>query len=80
MKKLIIALTLSLFVASPVFAAATVDTTVVYNSGFLVLTFLGFCAMIVIAKLIPAISLLVGSVRSAAQSLSAGKEKASLGI
>lgn len=74
------ALALSILAASPVFASGAVDTTVVYNSGFLVLAFLGFCAMIVVAQLIPAIILLVGSVRSAVQGLSQKKAKASIGL
>lgn len=77
---LVTALALSIFSASPVLASGTVDTTVVYNSGFLVLAFLGFCAMIVVAQLIPAIILLVGSIRSAFQGLSQKKAKASLGL
>lgn len=54
-------LTISLLLASP---ALAVDTTKVYNSGFLVLAFLGFCALIVVAQLLPAIMLLIGSIRS----------------
>ncbi|MHB1397527.1 MAG: hypothetical protein ACYDAI_04150 [Trichloromonadaceae bacterium] len=53
----------SLLLTSPALAAA-VDTTKVYNSGFLVLAFLGFCALIVVAQLLPAIFLLIGSIRS----------------
>lgn len=64
MKKFISALSLVL-ISSPVMAA--VDTTKVYNSGILVFAFLGFCAMIVIAQLIPAIFLLVTSVKAAFQ-------------
>lgn len=70
---------LMILAASPVFAGA-VDTSKVYNSGFLVLAFLGFCAMIVIAQLIPAIILLVGSVRGMVKGLSDKKAKASIGL
>lgn len=77
---LFVVLALSIFAASPVFASGAVDTTKVYNSGFLVLAFLGFCAMIVVAQLIPAIILLVGSVRSAVRGLSDKKAKASIGL
>ncbi|MEJ2201370.1 MAG: hypothetical protein P8X63_10215 [Desulfuromonadaceae bacterium] len=76
---LFIALALSIAAASPVLAAGGVDTTKVYNSGFLVLAFLGFCAMIVVAQLIPAIILLVGTIRSALQTRSEKKAK-SLGV
>jgi hypothetical protein len=44
--------------------ALAVDTTRVYNSGILVLLFLGVCALIVVVQLIPAMVLLFGSLRS----------------
>ena len=47
--------------ASP---ALAVDTTRVYNSGILVLLFLGVCALIVMVQLIPALTLCFGSIRS----------------
>jgi hypothetical protein len=46
--------------ASP---ALAVDTTRVYNSGILVLLFLGVCALIVGVQLIPALTLCFGSIR-----------------
>lgn len=48
--------------AAPAFAS--VDTTRVYNSGILVLLFLGVCALIVVVQLIPAMMLLFGSIRT----------------
>jgi hypothetical protein len=47
--------------ASP---ALAVDTARVYNSGILVLFFLGVCALIVGVQLIPALTLCFGSIRS----------------
>jgi hypothetical protein len=47
--------------ASP---AMAVDTTRVYNSGILVLIFLGVCALIVGVQLIPALVLCFGSIRT----------------
>jgi hypothetical protein len=44
--------------------AMAVDTTRVYNSGILVLLFLGICALIVVVQLIPAMMLLFGSIRT----------------
>jgi hypothetical protein len=44
--------------------ALAVDTTRVYNSGILVLLFLGICALIVVVQLIPAMMLLFGSLRT----------------
>jgi hypothetical protein len=52
--------------ASPALAA---DTHKVYNSGILVLAFLGFCALVVVSQLIPSIVLLCGILKEAAQGL-----------
>lgn len=72
-------LTLALMlVTTSVSLAADVDTTKVYNSGFLVLAFLGFCAMIVVAQLIPAIILMVGSIRSMVKGMSKKKSQVRL--
>lgn len=57
--------------ASPAFA---VDTTKVYNSGILVLAFLGFCALVVVIQVIPAIMLMIGSIRSMIRAASQKKE------
>lgn len=57
------ALVVGLVAATPAFAAST---TRVYTSGVLVLVFLGFCALVVVAQLIPAIISLVGMIKSAA--------------
>jgi hypothetical protein len=63
-------LALSLLLSSP---ALAVDTTKVYNSGLLVLAFLGFCALIVVAQLLPAIFLLIGSLRSMVKEAKKGR-------
>lgn len=60
---LVTTLALGLTAATPAFAAST---TRVYSSGLLVLVFLGFCALVVVAQLIPAIISLVGMMKSAA--------------
>lgn len=52
---------LSLAAVTPAFAAST---TRVYNSGILVLVFLGFCALVVVAQLIPALITLWGMLKS----------------
>ncbi len=44
-------------------AAHAASTSKVYSSGILVLIFLGFCALVVIAQLIPAIITLVGMIK-----------------
>lgn len=57
-------LALSLAAATPAFAAST---SRVYSSGILVLVFLGFCALVVVAQLIPAIITLVGMIKGYAE-------------
>ena len=57
-------LALSLAAVTPAFAAST---TRVYSSGALVLVFLGFCALVVVAQLIPAILTLVGMIKGYAE-------------
>lgn len=49
--------------ASTAFAATGAR---VYNSGILVLAFLGFCALVVVIQLIPAIMTLLGMIRGVA--------------
>ncbi len=61
MKAIITTLTLSLF-AVPAFA---VDTTQTYNSGILVLLFVGFCALLIVAQLVPAVLTLFGMTKAA---------------
>jgi hypothetical protein len=63
MKAIIATLSLILF-AVPAFA---VDTTQTYNSGILVLLFVGFCALLIVAQLVPAVLTLVGMTKAVAQ-------------
>ena len=63
MKALLTTLSLSLF-AVPAFA---VDTAQTYNSGILVLLFVGFCALIIVAQLVPATLALFGMTKAVAQ-------------
>ncbi|MBE0596667.1 MAG: hypothetical protein IH614_05310 [Desulfuromonadales bacterium] len=62
MKKLETAITFAalMLAASP---ALAVDTTKVYNSGLLVLVFVGICALFVVSQMIPAIIMLVGALK-----------------
>jgi FixJ family two-component response regulator len=69
-KSLLSTLTLVLIMISPVFA---VDTAVTYNSGLLVLLFVGFCALLIVAQLIPALLTLFGMTKAAGQEV--GKRK-----
>lgn len=63
MKALMTTLTLILF-AVPAFA---VDTAQTYTSGLLVLLFVGFCALIIVMQLVPAVLVLFGMTKAAAQ-------------
>ncbi len=68
---IITALTLMLGVVPHAFAASTAK---VYSSGILVLVFLGFCALVVVVQLIPAIITLVGMIRGMVKGGEAAKE------
>jgi hypothetical protein len=48
-------------------AAATVDTSLTYNSGILVLAFAGFLALVVVVQTIPAFISLYGMIKGAAE-------------
>ena len=70
MKTTIATITLLLASLSTAFAsgAAThVDTSVTYNSGWLVLAFAGFLALVVVMQTIPAIISLYGMIKGAAE-------------
>lgn len=67
MKAILTTLSLSLF-ALPAFA---VDTAKTYNSGILVLLFVGFCALLIVAQLVPALLALFGMTKAVSQ----GKRK-----
>jgi hypothetical protein len=57
---MLIAATALCLLASPAFA---VDTTKVYNSGILVLLFLGVCALIVLVQVMPALVMMFGAIK-----------------
>jgi hypothetical protein len=54
-----------MIVSTAAFAAA--PTNKVYSSGLLVLVFLGFCALVVVAQLIPAMISLYGLIKGAVE-------------
>lgn len=68
LETLFITVTLCIFAVSEAFAAST---TRVYNSGILVIAFLGFCALVVVVQMIPALITMWGIVKE----LVAGKGK-----
>ncbi len=53
--------------------ALAVNTSQTYNSGILVLLFVGFCALIIIAQLVPAVLALLGMTKEAVKSTSGGR-------
>ena len=57
--------------------AWAVDTSQTYQSGILVLLFLGVCALIIVAQMVPALLLMLGTVSAFAKKLR-GKEKAAV--
>lgn len=66
MKTILTTLAMLLLAVSPVMAA---DTTKVYTSGILVLLFVGFCALLVVVQLLPAILSLMGMTEKAAKNV-----------
>jgi len=66
-KSLLSSIVLTLMLFTPVFA---VDTTVTYTSGLLVLLFVGFCALIIVAQLIPALLVLFGMTKAVSKGVS----------
>ena len=66
MKTAISTLYLVLAVMSPAIAA---ETTVVYKSGILVSVFVGVCALIVVAQLVPALMLVMGFIKATVASM-----------
>ena len=65
---------LLLMLVSP---ALAVDTSKTYNSGILILLFVGFCALLIVAQLVPALLALFGMTKEAARSTSGKKLAAS---
>jgi hypothetical protein len=61
MKTIISTIFLVLATISPAFAA---ETVVVYKSGLLVVAFVGICALIVVAQMVPALILLMGFIKA----------------
>lgn len=69
-KTLLSTLIVVLLAVSP---ALAVDTSQTYNSGILVLLFVGFCALLIVAQLVPAVLALFGMTKEAAKSTSGKK-------
>jgi DNA-binding NtrC family response regulator len=70
MKSILSTIAVTMMLVSPAFA---VDTSATYNSGILVLLFVGFCALLIVAQLVPALLMLFGMTKAATQGLSQRK-------
>lgn len=73
-KTVLTVLVLMILTVSP---ALAVDTSKTYNSGILILLFVGFCALIIIAQLVPAVLALLGMTKEAVKSTSGERVAAS---
>lgn len=69
-KTVLTVLVLMIMTVSP---ALAVDTSQTYSSGILVLLFVGFCALLIVAQLVPAVLALFGMTKEAAKSTSGKK-------
>jgi len=67
-------LTSAAIILLTVHQAWAVDTTQTYQSGILVLVFLGVCALIIVVQMVPALILMLGTVAAFAKKLRS-KEK-----
>lgn len=72
--KTVLATLITLSAAIPAVAASTAGRT--DHSGILVWAFLGFCALIVVAQLVPAVLVMLGIVKGVATSDSKVSDKA----
>lgn len=70
MKSMLSTIALTMMLVSPAFA---VDTSATYNSGILVLLFIGFCALVIVAQLVPAVLMLFGMTKAVGQGLAEKK-------
>jgi len=80
MKGLMKFVMVSLMLMMAIQPAWAVDTTQTYRSGILVLIFIGICALLVVAQLVPALIVMMGAVSGFARKMAAKKEVAEAGI
>jgi hypothetical protein len=77
MKTIRALLTTAAIILLTVHQAWAVDTTQTYQSGMLVLVFLGVCALIIVAQMVPALILMLGTISAFAKKVR-GKERAAV--
>lgn len=73
-KSVLSTIAITMMLVSPAFA---VDTTATYNSGILVLLFIGFCALLIVAQLVPAVLMLFGMTKAVSKGISEKKAQTS---
>lgn len=73
-KSVLSTIAITMLLVTPAFA---VDTAQTYNSGILVLLFVGFCALLIVAQLVPAVLVLFGMTKAAVQGASEKKAQVS---
>jgi len=66
-KSMLSTITITLMLVTPAFA---VDTAKTYSSGILVMLLVGFCALLIVAQLVPALLVLFGMTKAVAQGIS----------
>lgn len=66
-KSVLSTIAITLMLVTPAFA---IDTAQTYNSGILTLLFVGFCALLIVAQLVPAVLVLFGMTKAVAQGVS----------
>ncbi|MCD6580929.1 MAG: hypothetical protein J7K90_03935 [Desulfuromusa sp.] len=65
-KSVLSTLLVTMILVTPAFA---IDAAITYKSGLFVLSFLGFCTLVVIAQLIPAVLMLIGMTKDVPEGL-----------
>lgn len=70
MKNVFLTLIAFVAMASPAMAISTATT---YSSPILVLLFVGFCALIIVMQLVPAVLVLIGATKAAVRDAKTGK-------
>ncbi|MEA3544310.1 MAG: response regulator [Thermodesulfobacteriota bacterium] len=66
-KSVLSTIAMTMLLVTPAFA---IDTAQTYNSGILTLLFVGFCALLIVAQLVPAVLVLFGMTKAVAQGVS----------
>ncbi len=65
-KSVLSTIAITMMLVTPAFA---VDTATTYSSGILVLLFVGFCALLIVAQLVPAVLVLFGMTKAVTEGL-----------